>query len=258
MTTVSLAFIMRAMSDPESPDQPNENPVPFEAEPVAAPSPATLGTRLRARREAVGLTQEKLAKQCGVSRAAVAQWEAGVTRPGLDNLVRAAKALDVWLSWLTAGDQSLPDGPSPFPSAASRRQIPVIDYVRAGLWDAVADPYAPGGGMDDIATDLDLSPKAFALVVRGESMDPEFRDGDKIIIDPEVVPQPGDFVVAKLDREDEATFKKYRPRGADKDGAPIIELVPINPDWPTLMINAEQPGRIVGTLIEHRRYRPRR
>ncbi len=258
MTAVSLAFIMRAMSETETPDEPNENLVPLETEPVAAPSPATLGTRLRARREAVGLTQEKLAKQCGVSRAAVAQWEAGVTRPGLDNLVRAAKALDVWLSWLTAGDQSLPDGPSPFPSAASRRQIPVIDYVRAGLWYAVADPYAPGGGMDDIATDLDLSPKAFALVVRGESMDPEFRDGDKIIIDPEVVPQPGDFVVAKLDREDEATFKKYRPRGADKDGAPIIELVPINPDWPTLMINAEQPGRIVGTLIEHRRYRPRR
>ncbi|MFN4281180.1 MAG: LexA family protein [Alphaproteobacteria bacterium] len=220
-------------------------------------APATLGARLRARREAVGLTQEKLARQCGVSRAAVAQWEAGVTRPGLDNLVRAAKALDVWLSWLTAGDSSLPDGPSPFPAAAARRRVPVIDYVRAGLWDAVADPYAPGGGLDDIATDLDLSPRAFALVVRGESMDPEFRDGDKIIIDPEVAPQPGDFVVAKLERDDEATFKKYRPRGFDKAGAPIIELVPVNPDWPTLMLDADHPGRVVGTLIEHRRYRRR-
>ena len=243
---------MRAMPDSETPEIPPDG----LADGVQT-APATLGARLRARREAVGLTQEKLARQCGVSRAAVAQWEAGVTRPGLDNLVRAAKALDVWLSWLTAGDQSLPDGPSPFPAAAIRRRVPVIDYVRAGLWDAVADPYAPGGGMDDIATDLDLSPKAFALVVRGESMDPEFRDGDKIIIDPEVVPQPGDFVVAKLDRDDEATFKKYRPRGFDKAGAPIIELVPVNPDWPTLMLDADHPGRVVGTLIEHRRYRRR-
>jgi len=274
MTIVSLAFIMRAMSAPESPEDlpsepresalPPDGPVdgPADEEIVAAPPPATLGARLRARREAVGLTQEKLARQCGVSRAAVAQWEAGVTRPGLDNLVRAGKALGVWLSWLTAGDQSLPDGPSPFPPGPGpilpyRRRLPVIDYVRAGLWDAVADPYAPGGGMDDIATDLDLSPKAFALVVRGESMDPEFRDGDKIIVDPDVAPQPGDFVVAKLDREDEATFKKYRPRGFDKDGAPIIELLPINPDWPTLMLDADHPGRIVGTLIEHRRYRRR-
>lgn len=245
---------MRAMPESDSPETPES--LPDGLADGVQPAPATLGARLRARREAVGLTQEKLARQCGVSRAAVAQWEAGVTRPGLDNLVRAAKALDVWLSWLTAGDQSLPDGPSPFPAAA-RRRVPVIDYVRAGLWDAVADPYAPGGGMDDIATDLDLSPKAFALVVRGESMDPEFRDGDKIIIDPEVAPQPGDFVVAKLERDDEATFKKYRPRGFDKAGAPIIELVPVNPDWPTLMLDADHPGRVIGTLIEHRRYRRR-
>ncbi|HEY4133684.1 MAG TPA: S24 family peptidase [Alphaproteobacteria bacterium] len=247
------------MSDPEAPDDNALTTIAVDGDQVAAPAPATLGARLRARREAVGLTQEKLAKQCGVSRAAVAQWEAGVTRPSLDNLVRAAKVLGVWLSWLTAGDQSLPDGASPFPPAGdpARRRIPVIDYVRAGLWDAVADPYAQGGSLDEIASDLELSPRAFALVVRGESMDPEFRDGDKIIIDPEVTPQPGDFVVAKLERDDEATFKKYRPRGLDKEGAPIIELVPINPDWPTLLINAEYPGHIVGTLIEHRRYRRR-
>ena len=55
----------------------------------------TLGQRIRARRDAVGLTQEKLANACGVSRAAVAQWEAGVTRPSLDNLVKAAEALDI-------------------------------------------------------------------------------------------------------------------------------------------------------------------
>lgn len=248
---------MRIMSQSESPEE-TRGDAPSDDDAIAAAAPATLGARLRARRETVGLTQEKLAKHCGVSRAAVAQWEAGVTRPGLDNLVRAAKALDVWLSWLTAGDGSPSDGPSPFASGGSaRRSLPVIDYVRAGLWDAVADPYAPGGGLDDIATDLDLSPRAFALVVRGESMDPEFRDGDKIIIDPEVAPQPGDYVVAKLDRDDEATFKKYRPRGFDKDGAPIIELLPVNPDWPTLMIDADHPGRVVGTLIEHRRYRRR-
>lgn len=254
---------MRSMSNPESPR--DAAPPDSAAEPAAAaPAAATLGARIRARREAVGLTQEKLAGQCGVSRAAVAQWEAGVTRPSLDNLVKAAKALGVWLSWLTAGDQSLPDGPSPFglaaglgPAPRDRRRVPVIDYVRAGHWEAPADPYAPGGGLDEIATDVELSPRAFALVVRGESMDPEFKDGDKIIVDPDVTPQPGDFVVAKLDREDEASFKKYRPRGFDKDGAPIIELVPVNPDWPTLTISADNPGRIVGTLIEHRRYRRR-
>ncbi len=89
-------------------------------------------------------------------------------------------------------------------------------------------------------------------------MEPDFREGDKVIIDPEIQPRPGDYVVAKLANENEATFKKYRPRGSDKDGRPTIELVPLNPDWPTLVVDSDHPGRIIGTMVEHRRYRQRR
>lgn len=225
------------------------------ASPPAAPA-RSLGDRIRARRDAVGLTQEKLAAKCGVSRAAVAQWEAGVTRPSLDNLVKAAEALNVWLSWLTVGDQSLPDTPNPFAPASPFRGVPVIDYGQAGRWSA--DVTLPVGASGDvIAADPEISQRAFALVIRDNSMAPDFSEGDKIILDPDVTPQPGDLVVAKLDSEQEATFKKFRPRGADGSGVAPIELAPLNPDWPTLVINAENPGRIVATLVEQRRYRRR-
>ncbi len=226
------------------------------ASPPAAPPARTLGDRIRARRDAVGLTQEKLAAKCGVSRAAVAQWEAGVTRPSLDNLVKAADALTVWLSWLTVGDQSLPDTANPFAPASPFRGVPVIDYEQAGRWDADG-AFAVGADGDVIAADPDISQRAFALVVRDNSMAPDFSEGDKIILDPDLTPQPGDLVVAKLDSEAEATFKKFRPRGADNTGASPIELAPLNPDWPTLVINAENPGRIIATLVEQRRYRRR-
>lgn len=234
------------------------DPVPLP--PDAPPSGNMLGRRIRARRDAIGLTQEKLARACGVSRAAVAQWESGVTRPSLDNLVKAADALSVWLSWLTTGDQSLPDTPNPFadPSAsraADPHGIPVIDLARADQWDKIRATMPTD--LERIAGDPDHSAHAFALVIRDESMAPEFREGDKIIVDPEVTPQPGDFVIAKLERDAEATFKKFRPRGQDADGGAMIELAPLNPDWPTLAINAETPGRIIGTLVEHRRYRRR-
>jgi SOS-response transcriptional repressor LexA len=234
----------------------SSGPSPSSSAPQS--SAPTLGQRIRARREAVGLTQEKLATTCGVSRAAVAQWEAGVTRPSLDNLVKAADALGIWLSWLTMGDQSLPDMPNPFanPAApAARAGIPVIDLERAGEWATDSTSLSPD--IERIAGDPTHSARTFALLIRDESMAPDFREGDKIIIDPEVTPQPGDFVVAKLDRETEATFKKFRPRGEDASGAATIELAPLNPDWPTVMINAESPGRIIGTLVEHRRYRRR-
>lgn len=229
------------------------------SEQVQLPANA-LGSRIRARRDAVGLTQEKLARICGVSRAAVAQWESGVTRPSLDNLIKAAEALSVWLSWLTTGDQSLPDTPNPFVDPAVSRAtaqsgIAMIDLARAEQWDLLRASLPTD--LERIAGDTAYSARAFALVIRDDSMAPEFREGDTIIVDPEVAPLPGDFVVAKLDRETEATFRKFRERGADADGATMIELVPLNPDWPTLAINAETTGRIIGTQVEHRRYRRR-
>jgi SOS-response transcriptional repressor LexA len=236
------------------------SPAPLPLSDDAQSSATTLGQRIRARRDAVGLTQEKLAAKCGVSRAAVAQWESGVTRPSLDNLVKAAEALSVWLSWLTVGDQSLPDTPNPFASSSvtpsgNRRGVPVIDLERASQWDTLQATLP--ADLERIAGDPDLSPRAFALLIRDNSMAPDFSEGDKIILDPDVTPQPGDLVVAKLDSEAEATFKKFRPRGTDGTGASPIELAPLNPDWPTLVINTENPGRIIATLVEQRRYRRR-
>ena len=209
---------------------------------------STIGQRFRESRKAAGLTQEVLAGKCGVSRAAVAQWEGDVTKPSFDHLQKAAETLGVSLSWLTSGEQAAP---------SSQRLVPVIDYASVGKWAHVTDPYEPGG-MEIITTDLDVGGRAFALIITGDSMLPEFRRGDKIIIDPEVSPKPGDFVIAKLEGDDEATFKKYRPRGADMDDQPVIELVPLNEDWPTQTISTDNPGHIIGTLVEQRRYRRRR
>jgi SOS-response transcriptional repressor LexA len=213
----------------------------------------SLGARIRARRDAVGLTQEKLATACGVSRAAVAQWEAGVTRPSLDNLVKAADALSVWLSWLTTGDQSLPGGTNPF-AAAAHRTLPIIDFAVAGRAEHPGHAVS-ASDVPVVAVDSGLSSRAFALVIRDGSMAAEFAAGDTIIIDPDIEPLPGDFVLARIDRDTEATFRKFRPRGADSDYGTAVELAPLNPDWPTRSIDAENPGRILGTLVEHRRYR---
>ena len=213
-----------------------------------------IGPRIRDARERAGMTQQALGKLCGVSRAAIAQWEGGTTLPSLTHLQRAADALGVWVSWLT-GENSDGEAPMAQPAAPRGRTVAVIDYIAAGTWDTVNDPYPPGRGMEFLVTERRVGAASFALVVRGTSMAPEFRDGDKIIVDPELTPQPGDYVVAKLDREEEATFKKLRPRGTDAAGQPVIDLVPLNEDWPVLHIDAANPGRIIGTMVEHRRYR---
>lgn len=214
-----------------------------------------VGLRIRDARRRADMTQQELATYCGVSRAAVAQWEGGTTRPSLAHLQRAAEGLGVWVSWLTGENQhaGLADEAAPF--AVKGRTVPVIDFVRAGTWDMVTDAYPPGSGMSTLVTEQAVGPHAFALVVKGHSMAPEFAENDRIIVDPGVPPRPGDPVIAKLEGQEEATFKKYRSRGNDSQGRPIVDLVPLNEDWPTLRIDAAHPGRIIGTVVEHRRYR---
>jgi len=141
------------------------------------------------------------------------------------------------------------------PGQLGQREIPVISYVQAGMMTEVVDPFALGDGLETIATDLELSDGAFALIIEGPSMLPEFNEGDKVIIDPALSPRPGDFVVGKNGKE-EATFKKYRPRGTSERGEMVFELVPLNDDFPILHSERDHL-RVIGVMVEHRKYRRR-
>jgi SOS-response transcriptional repressor LexA len=146
-------------------------------------------------------------------------------------------------------------GGPPSTDAPHSTLVPVIARAQAGDWTEVEDPFAVGAADEFLQTELQVNSGTFAVVIEGRSMEPEFQPGDKVIIDPEVKPRPGDFVIAKRDNDQEATFKKYRLRNQDEQGRDIIELTPLNSDWPSLMIDRDNPGYIVGTMVEHRRYR---
>ncbi|MFY3534950.1 LexA family protein [Achromobacter denitrificans] len=156
-----------------------------------------------------------------------------------------------WLDW--------PDDASPFiapikageKSAAVGRRVPVINYVQAGKLTDIGAHFC-GEALEYLLTDIPLSDRAFGLEIRGLSMSPQFAPGDKIIVDQEVAPKPGSFVVA-MNGGDEATFKKYRPRGLDANGNDVFELVPLNDDFPSFYSDRQELV-IIGTMVEHRRY----
>jgi SOS-response transcriptional repressor LexA len=218
--------------------------------------PLSLGQRLMRAREHADIKQKDVAEYFGISSQAVSQWEADRTRPDSHRLAKLARLFDIRLEWLL--DETGPMDPEEARPAAQVRhtaRVPVIDRVQAGDWTEVEDPFALGSADEFLQTDLRVSSSTFALVIEGRSMEPEFQPGDKVIIDPMVRPRPGDFVVAKRDNDQEATFKKFRLRSQDEQGRDVIELKPLNPDWPTFMIDQDNPGHIVGTMVEHRRYR---
>lgn len=141
-------------------------------------------------------------------------------------------------------------------AAIGERRIPVINMIQAGNFRDIIDDFAVGDGADFIHTDSELSSYAFALQIEGRSMLPEFAEGDRVIIDPEVRPTSGDYVAAR-NGIGGATFKKYRIRGTDGYGKEIFELIPLNTDEYDSVRSDMEPLEIIGTMIEHRRYRRR-
>lgn len=215
----------------------------------------TMGDRVKRRRQELGISVKELAKTAGISATALYDLERGDTDKSTSTAA-LAYALGVNALWLEEGRGPKLAGKSNVEVVqAGTRRVPVISHVQAGNWLEAADPYAPGYGEEQITTDVQLSGNGFALRLRGNSMEPGFAEGDMVIIDPGLSPLPGDFVVAK-NGSDEATFKKYRPRGRDSSGREVFELVPLNPDYATLRSDQE-PITIVGVMVEHRRYRKR-
>ncbi len=217
--------------------------------------------RLRQARIAAGFETAKHASDLmGMPQPTYNTHETGSRDFDVDDAQRYAQFFGVSAAWLLTGEKAVATDALAAPlRRPAIRPIHVIDYVQAGLWSEVADPYPEGAGMATISADQPVSPRAFALEIKGRSMVPEFREGDRVIIEPALAldARPGDFVVAKLDADDTATFKKFRDGGLDRKRRPIIHLDALNPDFATQTIDAENPGRIVGIMIEHHRYRRR-
>ncbi len=208
------------------------------------------------------ITQADLARATGAKPPSVNAWFSGETKSM--KAATAAKAAHLYgcsPHWLATGEGEMMvaggrnEASNVIPASIGTRRVPLISYVQAGCWTEASDAATVGDGFEYLLTDLELSGSAFALEIQGESMLPEFRPGDRVIVDPEIQPHPGDCVVA-MNGGQEATFKKYRPRGIDERGDTVFELVPLNEDFAP-MRSDQTPIRIVGTMMEHRKYRRR-
>ncbi|MBL0572200.1 LexA family protein [Aeromonas hydrophila] len=214
-----------------------------------------VGAKIRALRKERKMTISELATQVDSDVGNISRLERDIQGFSPQLLSKIAEALSVPVAELFS-DQQPAQHQNMELATPDIHRIPVITYVQAGVWTETSEIRECDGNMAYITTDLDLGQRAFAIVIRGNSMEPEFTEGDLVLIDPDEPLHPGDFVVAK-NGEEEATFKKYRPRGYGEDGQEIFELAPLNDDYPT-MRSDRQHIQIIGTMVEHRRRRKKR
>ncbi|MFQ2693688.1 LexA family protein [Aeromonas caviae] len=222
----------------------------------------TINDRISERRQALKISKNELARRVGITHASVNKWESGLNQPKGRYLNDLAAALGVSVDWLLTGKEEGTTGvaESPFPGYRNVEpavipqggRVPILSYVQAGNWREMCEQ-ATGfdGSLEYVAAGVSVGSCAFGLWVRGNSMEPDFKEGDLLIVDPDEAPKAGDFVIAKNGSE-EATFKKYRSRGEYDDGRPRFELVPLNDDHETLSTDQTHIA-IIGVVVEHRR-----
>lgn len=208
------------------------------------------------------ITQKEFAKRYQLGTPAnLWQYLNGRRALNLEVAVKIAGGLGVQLADFSprlAQKQSELSSPNIGPVVDMQKKVPILAYVQAGCPNGgdVAERQKALDEGDFVYADSGTPDGCYALIVRGRSMEPDFQEGDVVLVDPDAAPAPGDYVIAR--REDpltdgcECTFKKYRPRGFNERGQLVFELVPLNPDFPTYRSDVDRLT-ITGTLIEHRR-----
>jgi SOS-response transcriptional repressor LexA len=196
----------------------------------------TYGQRLSEALETANKGRKDLAAAIGISVQAVGDVIRGKTVAfTAENNAKAAKFLMVSPGWLAGveGEKALPKvqpaTSDTEPGPRVRGAVPLLSSVQAGMYTEFVDNLRTGeGDYEKVPTTVPVNRYTFALRVSGDSMEPEFREGMLLVVEPELDPQPGDYVIAKNGSE-ETTFKQLTKDGPDWYLKPLNSRYPIKP-----------------------------
>ena len=125
------------------------------------------------------------------------------------------------------------------------RQTPVLSWVQAGDFSYVLSSDL-SSAVDWIPYDPRAGKSGFALIVKGTSMEPDFKPDEFIYINPTYQIDElntGALVVMACEGDSEATFKKL----ISEDGNYYLQ--PLNPNWKPQLIPLDHTCRLVGKVV---------
>lgn len=208
----------------------------------------TIASRLRAALELRGMKQAELVELTGIGKSSISTYLRGSYIPKQKNIYKMAKALNVNEAWLMGEDvdptrQNAYSEPSDSSLVTIHYAGPVAAHFDATPDDAYEQRTIPAEWIGR------RRPEDFFLAtVSGDSMYPQFQDGDEILClrcsDMGISGRIGIMLLGG----DEATVKRieYKP------GEDWIDLVPINPEFKPRRIEGVdlEQCRVVGRVIK--------
>ena len=188
--------------------------------PMISPDPSPFDRDLvRATMKELKVTQKNLADRLGLNQSAVSN---------ILNGTRQVKVHEASLIYKTLGMDRQPD----------IQLVPVIGLTNAGNWrEAIQSP----GGMVPMPSGR-ASSRAFAVEVKGDSMDQLVQEGEFVVCDPDQTQLYNDKVYLIENAEHETQIKLYRANPAR------FEPMSSNDTHRTLFIGEDQI-RVIGRVV---------
>jgi len=138
-----------------------------------------------------------------------------------------------------------------------RYRVPLINKVAAGYPKDFTDLDYPAKVADEYVACADVNdPLAFAARVIGESMLPEYREGDIVIFSPAAKVTEGSDCFVRLEPDHESTFKRVFFEKKAK-GRTQIRLQPLNPKYPSSTYSRERVAGLYKAVWRMQRLGPK-
>ena len=192
--------------------------------------------QLRIARKSAGLTQAQVAEHIGINQNTYSYWESGKTRIDARSLQRLAELFGVPVDTLL--DDTI--------SKSKGVKIPVLGRVQAGVPIEAMEEILD---YEEITSEMAATGEFFALMIKGDSMEPRMREGDVVIVRKQSDVTSGDTAVVIVNGHD-ATVKRLIKKEH------VLMLQPTNPAHEPLFFTPEEikklPVVVIGRVVELR------
>lgn len=198
-----------------------------------------IGKKLKSLRKTRELTQTELGKRLGIPTSTLGMYERNKRTPSPDVLAKYIDFFDVTYDYIFGNDTSTSN-------SKKYKTIDVLGSIPAGIpVEAISDII----DTEDLSIDnFDLNRDYIGLKVKGDSMYPEYLDGDTVIIQIQSDCESGQDAAVYVNGYN-ATLKKVIK---NEDGT--ITLKPINQNYPPMTFDAnDEEIKVLGIVKEIRR-----
>lgn len=214
----------------------------------------TIGNRITQARKQAGITIKELAERTGsLSAARISNWEQGTRSPGPAEAKTLSEQLNVSASYLLCLTDNLA-GELVQRTQGEFRYIPMLLLNETfRVKEILATNELTNTNktivIDEFNLYHDKKHSLFATLVEDTSMQPQFNPGNVIIANTELIPTPGDYVLAYLVIKKQIVIRKY----SEADNC-LFQLLVHNELWANINVQQQKEVELLGVIVECRQY----